>query len=106
MSGLYDPTQTRLRLAYEPPATLCLLGYLPYRNQTRLKTRDHFELADFNSGLPLIYDPVHLGSLHPQLQGLPVWLQKDKVRKDIKGCVDCLGKVKVLGCHKLLELHS
>ena len=60
MSGLYDPTQTRLRLAYEPPATLCLLGYLPYRNETRLKTRDHFELADFNSGLPLIYDPVIL----------------------------------------------
>lgn len=77
MSGLYDPTQTGLRLVYEPPATLCLLGYLPDRNEARLETRNHFELVDFNPGLPLIYDPVHLGSLHPQLQGLSVWLQKD-----------------------------
>ena len=77
MSGLYDPTQTGLRLVYESPATLCLLGYLPDRDEARLETRDCFELVDFNPGLPLIYDPVHLGSLHPQLQGLPVWLQKD-----------------------------
>ena len=80
----FDPVEVRLRLVPELGSTVHSCGPLPADYDARFKARDHPQHGNLTSRLPLAYVAFHPGSLYPQLQGVPVWLQEDEVYQELE----------------------